>query len=42
MITSRTEAGIEEKAISSGATCFLRKPFEAATLLNCLQRIFAN
>ena len=39
MITARAEPGIEEKARSSGATCFLRKPFEAATLVNCLQRV---
>src|SRR5260370_16250257 len=39
MITSRAEPGIEEKAMSSGATCFLRKPFEAETLLNSPQQI---
>jgi FixJ family two-component response regulator len=39
MITARAEPGIEEKAMSSGATCFLRKPFEAQILVSCLQRI---
>ena len=39
MITARAEPGIEEKAMSSGVTCFLRKPFEAETLVNCLQRV---
>jgi FixJ family two-component response regulator len=39
MITARAGPGIEEKAIFSGATCFLRKPFEAQTLANCLQRV---
>jgi FixJ family two-component response regulator len=39
MITARAEPGIEEKAMSSGATCFLRKPFEAQTLANCLHRV---
>jgi FixJ family two-component response regulator len=39
MITARAEPGTEEKAMSSGATCFLRTPFEAETLANCLQRI---
>jgi FixJ family two-component response regulator len=39
MITARAEPGIEEKAMSSGATCFLRKPFEAEMLANCLQRV---
>ena len=28
MITARAEPGTKEKAMSSGATCFLRKPFE--------------
>ena len=42
MITARAEPGTEEKAMSSGATCFLRKPFEAETLLNCLQRVLGN
>ena len=39
MITARAEPGIEEKAMSNGASCFLRKPFEAETLANCLQRV---
>src|SRR4051812_23733762 len=39
MITARTEPGTEEKAMSSGATCFLQKPFEAEMLANCLGRV---
>ena len=27
------------KELLVGATCFLRKPFEAQTLVNCLQRV---
>ena len=42
MITARAEPGIEEKAMSSGATCFLRKPFEAEVLANCLQRVLGG
>jgi FixJ family two-component response regulator len=42
MITARTEPGIEEKAMASGASCFLRKPFEAETLVNCLRRIIGG
>jgi FixJ family two-component response regulator len=38
MITARAEPSIEEKAMSSGASSFLRKPFGAETLMNCLQR----
>jgi FixJ family two-component response regulator len=37
MITARTDPGLEEKAISSGATCFLRKPLDADTLVSCLE-----
>lgn len=39
MITARAEPGIEEKAMCSGASCFLRKPFEAETLASCLRRV---
>lgn len=39
MITARTEPGLEEQAISSGAVCFLRKPFEAETFVNCLEKV---
>lgn len=39
MITSRADEDLEDRALSSGATCFLRKPFDAETLLNCLERI---
>jgi len=42
MITARAEPDIEEKAMSSGATYFLRKPFEAEMLANCLQRVLGG
>jgi len=38
MITARPEPDLEEKAIASGATYFLRKPFEAETLVCCLEK----
>jgi FixJ family two-component response regulator len=38
MITARAEPALEERAMSSGATFFLRKPLGAETLLNCLER----
>jgi len=38
MITARTEPDLEQKAMSSGAACFLRKPFEAETLVDCLAK----
>lgn len=37
MITARTEAGIEQKALASGAACFLRKPFEMDELIACIE-----
>jgi FixJ family two-component response regulator len=38
MITARSDPGLREKAISSGAACFLRKPFETETLVDCLEK----
>jgi FixJ family two-component response regulator len=38
MITARHDPGLEQKALASGAACFLRKPFEADVLLECLER----
>jgi FixJ family two-component response regulator len=38
MITARTEPGLEESALASGAVCFLRKPFEASALTTCLEQ----
>jgi FixJ family two-component response regulator len=42
MITARTEAHLEEKAISSGASSFLKKPFEAETLVGCLKKALGD
>ena len=42
MITARNDSGIEEKALASGAVSFLRKPFEAQELIECLQRALKN
>ena len=38
IITARPEPGLEERALASGAVCFLRKPFEADTLIGCIER----
>jgi FixJ family two-component response regulator len=38
MITARAEPGLEVKAAASGAVCLLRKPFDAAALVDSLQR----
>jgi FixJ family two-component response regulator len=37
MITARHDADLEAKAITSGAVCFLRKPFDASVLLRCVE-----
>jgi FixJ family two-component response regulator len=38
IITARHEPGLEEKAHAAGAACFLRKPFAATALIDCLER----
>jgi FixJ family two-component response regulator len=42
MVTARTEPGLEEKAISSGAACFLRKPFETQIFVACVEKALAT
>jgi FixJ family two-component response regulator len=37
MITARHDLGLEQRAMASGAACFLRKPFEADALIRCLE-----
>lgn len=38
MITARTEAGLREKAVASGAICVLQKPFAAEALIDCIEK----
>jgi FixJ family two-component response regulator len=38
MITARDDPDLEAKALTSGAACFLRKPFDADRLIRCLER----
>ncbi len=42
MIKARTEAGLHEKAMASGALCVLKKPFAAEDLIACLDRALAS
>lgn len=42
MITARPDLGLEERAFSSGAFCFLRKPFSADALIACIERALAE
>lgn len=39
MITARTEPDLEERALASGAACFLRKPIASKVLVDCLKRL---
>ena len=41
MITARADAALERQAYASGAICLLRKPFETAALLDCVERALA-
>jgi FixJ family two-component response regulator len=41
MITARSDAGLEGRARSSGAACFLRKPFDAGDLVRCIASAIA-
>jgi FixJ family two-component response regulator len=41
MITARTESGLQEKALASGAMFVLLKPFEADVLANCIEQALA-
>jgi FixJ family two-component response regulator len=42
MITARSEAGLQERALASGALCVLKKPFAAEALIECLERALAR
>jgi FixJ family two-component response regulator len=42
MITAHTEPDLEEKAISSGAIGFLRKPFEVEMLVLCIEKALGD
>jgi len=38
MITARSDPGVEARALSSGAVCLLRKPFQADALIECVNK----
>jgi FixJ family two-component response regulator len=42
MVTARTEPGLEQRALASGAICLLRKPFQTALLTDCLKKALNN
>ena len=39
MITARSEPMLEDSALASGAACLLKKPFEAGSLIDCLDSV---
>jgi FixJ family two-component response regulator len=42
MITGRTEDDLHQRAQASGATCVLKKPFAADTLIGCIKKALAS
>jgi FixJ family two-component response regulator len=38
MVTAHAEPDLEVQAVSSGAVCLLRKPFETDALIECLEK----
>jgi FixJ family two-component response regulator len=42
VITARNEPNLEGIALAAGAVCFLRKPFQAAVLINCIEKALGN
>ena len=42
MITARTDPGLEQRARAEGAACFLKKPFDAADLVRCIETAIAG
>jgi FixJ family two-component response regulator len=37
LITARSEASLEARALAAGVACFLRKPFEIGDLIKCIE-----
>lgn len=42
LITALPDRNLEDEAISVGAKCLLRKPFEAQALLNCVEKYLSR
>ena len=41
-MTARSDAGLEQKALASGADCFLKKPFEMDQLVACIDSVLST
>jgi FixJ family two-component response regulator len=42
MITARAEPGLEARVVATGAVCLLKKPFDSAALVHCLDKAFGR
>lgn len=42
LVTAYPDAGDQERMLTQGVVCYLRKPFEEADLISCLNRAFAR
>lgn len=42
LITARPDNHLDDQAVSLGAQCLLRKPFESNSLLDCVERSLSN
>jgi FixJ family two-component response regulator len=42
LITALPDTHLDDEAISAGAQCLLRKPFETNSLLDCVERSLSN
>ena len=38
MVTARSDAGVDARAVASGAICLLRKPLKTDALIDCLEK----
>ncbi len=41
LITARTEPGLEEVALASGAVAFFRKPIDTTAFVECLEMVMS-
>jgi FixJ family two-component response regulator len=41
-ITAFPDASVRERALGDGASCFLTKPFEIDSLVECIERVIAK
>ena len=42
LVTAYPDDGVQERMLTLGVECYLRKPFEEAHLISCLRSVFAR